>query len=790
MVSRQAVLRSAVAPELRDWVDNRLISAHIRIVKPMVVITLLNGAVIIAALIGLVPWFDIALFAFFTATAAYHRVWLAGGIARGRRQKRPQKIAAAFRLNSLWMGATLGVTMAVWFARVPGDVQLLLAVCCTTQIASAAYTVRTLPKSAMIFAATQALGLAIGLAQIGTMTTVCAIAVLAVATALLIRMAFTARDLFITRILSDRDLAASARTVKLLLNEYEESGTEILFELDAEHRLVGVSQRLAAAFGQPADTLEGQVLADLLRSEEDDAGLAHAIIARKRITNLIASHDRADGQSRWWSVTGRPCFPADGERAVFRGVLADVTSQRIAESRAQRMAHFDTLTGLPNRASFDQALDEALADRVDAAQLALLIVDIDHFKHVNDVHGHPVGDALLRLQASALASCVEDSGLGGTAPFVARLGGDEFAVIVAGHDACDHAVRLSELLLSALSQPMVVEGHDLAVSVSIGLSLAPFHTDQKLQLLSYAEIALEAAKAGGRAMWEMFEPGMDAVLHERHSLALDLRYAVSRGELRLFIQPLVDVASEAKTGYEALLRWQHPTRGLVPPDQFIPIAEETGLIIQIGEWVIRSAFAEAASWEGQETIAINLSAVQVGNANLLPVIVNALGESGLDPARVEFEITESVLLHNSDANIEVLNRLHSLGVKIALDDFGTGYASLTYLLTFPFDKIKIDRQFVSDLATREESRAIVGAVIALANQLGMCTLAEGVEDAEQLAALRQHGCRMVQGWLFGKALPSEEYHPRRELAVPAPPVRLPRPRKARSASGFKRRAAG
>jgi EAL domain-containing protein (putative c-di-GMP-specific phosphodiesterase class I) len=268
----------------------------------------------------------------------------------------------------------------------------------------------------------------------------------------------------------------------------------------------------------------------------------------------------------------------------------------------------------------------------------------------------------------------------------------------------------------------------------------------------------------------MFEPGMDAQLHDRHSLARDLRGAAARGELRLFLQPLVHIETEAMTGYEALLRWQHPSRGLVPPDTFIPIAEETGLIVGIGEWVIRTALHEAAQWDNDATIAINLSPVQVENAGLLPVVIHALAESGVNPARVEFEITEGVLLGDSDANLEVLKRLQGLGVKIALDDFGTGYASLNYLLTFPFDKIKIDRRFVSDLATREESRAIVGAVISLANQLGMCTLAEGVEEREQLDQLREDGCQMVQGWLFGKALPSEEFRPR--------PAKAAKPRKA------------
>jgi len=761
MVSKQAVLRTAVAPELRDWVDNRLINAHIRILKPMVAGTLLNAMVLAASLLGEVSVLGLALFVASMFAAAFHRLWLAEGIERGRRQKRPGKIMAALRINSWWLGANLGIPLALWFPQVSPGAQLLLAVCGITQIASAAYTIRTLPRSATVYVAIQAFGLTVGLLREGSIPALGSIVVLAVAAALLIRMAYAAHDLFVTRILSDRDLAASARTVKLLLNEYEESGSDWLFELDAQHRLIGVSRRFAAATGVNAAALEGSPFVALFAEDSACDQLAQVLAGRRTMRDLVLTRAvGGDGVAQWWSVSGRPCFPSEGDRVAFRGVIADVTIQHLAERRAQQMAHFDTLTGLPNRALLDQQLGDLLDRRDKEEHIALLIIDVDHFKTVNDMHGHAVGDALLRALAERLTACVSESRLGGQAPIVARLGGDEFAIVVSGHDACDHAVRLAELLIEASFEALVADGQEFVTPLSIGIALAPFHAEMKQQLLSYADIALHAAKAGGRGMWEMFEAGMDAALHERHSLARDLRHAIARGELRLFIQPLVDAFSEEKTGYEALLRWQHPERGLVPPDQFIPIAEETGLIVPIGEWVIRSAFAEAAQWTKGETIAINLSPVQINNANLLPVVVNALAETGLDPARVEFEITEGVLLHNSEANIEVLNRMHALGVKIALDDFGTGYASLNYLLTFPFDKIKIDRRFVSDLVTREESRAIVGAVISLANQLGMCTVAEGVEEPEQLDALRQHGCRMVQGWLFGKALPSEEYHPR------------------------------
>jgi diguanylate cyclase (GGDEF)-like protein len=794
MVSKHAALRTTFPEELRDWVDNRLISAHIRIVKPMVLGTMLNAALIVTSLSGEVPAAFLAVFFISMAAASLNRIWLAQGIARGRRQRRPEKMLLAFQLNSLWLGLSFAITMAVCLPQISSGSQILLAICAVTQIASAAYTVRTLPHAATIYIATQALGLTIGLAALMNLSALAAIIVLLVASGLLIRMAFVARDMFITRILADRELAASARTVRLLLNEYEESGSNWLFELDRQGNLLGVSARFAEAVGETTAVLEGRQFEALFQPGRSRDALGAALIQRRALRNeVLPLTGPATG---WWSVSGRPCYHSDEDRVAFRGVISDVTTQHLAESRVHHMAHYDALTGLPNRALFNQSLGELLDEQHESANLALMLIDVDHFKSVNDMFGHPAGDAFLRVVAARISATVEDSGLGGTNRLVARLSGDEFAVVVSGDSACDHGVRLAERLIEVMAEPIMIEGHEMGNGFSIGIALAPQHAAMKQQLVSNADMALYAAKNAGRGTWEMFEPGMDAALHERHALTRDLRHAVARGELRMFLQPLVDITSEAMTGYEALLRWEHPAQGMIMPDIFIPLAEETGLIVPIGEWVIRTALTEAASWEGEQTIAINLSPVQLDSPNLLPVIINALAITGIDPARVEFEITESVLLHNSDTNIAVLNRLHDLGVKVALDDFGTGYASLNYLLTFPFDKIKIDRSFISKLGSREESRAIVGAVISLANQLGMCTLAEGVEDADQLASLRAHGCQMVQGWLFGKALPYLDYHPLAISAAAPPSADLPAvtplrvARKAAPTQTYSRRARG
>ncbi|WP_176399615.1 putative bifunctional diguanylate cyclase/phosphodiesterase [Novosphingobium sp. B 225] len=789
MISQQAP-RGAVPAHLQDWVDRRLVNTHVRIVRMMVLGTLLNACAMLLVLFGEVATAQLTLFAASTALAGFHRLWIAD--PTGPHRDRVHRQRRDFRWNAWWMGLNLGVPLALWLPHVPPGAQLLLAVCGIAQLASAAYTMRTLPLSATAWIALQTLGLAVGLAWIGSAPTTIAVLVLIAAAGMLIRMAFISHHLFIARLLADRELATSNWTVQVLLNEYEQTGSDWLYELDREGRLINVTARFADRAGRAIDALEGQPFAALFGADAIRDTLTGALTSRRPLHGAILALANPGGTvQRWWSVSGRPSQAAGGGRVAWRGLISDVTDHRMAERRAQQMAHFDALTGLPNRTLFDRTLGELVEERGPDEAVALLHLDIDHFKAVNDEFGHPAGDAYLRMFANRLTAALEASGLGGARRMVARLGGDEFAIALVGNDACDHAARLAGVLVETMAQPYALDDLDIAGGVSAGLALAPLHADDKQQLFSYADMALTRAKRDGRGTWEMFEPGMDEALHERHALARDLRHAVSRGELRLFLQPLIDVPSEAKTGYEALLRWQHPERGLVPPDQFIPIAEETGLIVPVGEWVIRTAFEEAARWPGGETISINLSPLQLSSPNLMPLIVHALAETGIDPARVEFEITEGVLLNNSEANIALLGKLHDLGVKIALDDFGTGYASLNYLLTFPFDKIKIDRRFVNELETREESRAIVAAVIALANQLGMCTLAEGVEQPEQLAQLRRDGCRMVQGWLFGKAQPSEHYHPRAALPPAAPAARLPRarrtaplpPRAARRSSG-------
>jgi len=427
----------------------------------------------------------------------------------------------------------------------------------------------------------------------------------------------------------------------------------------------------------------------------------------------------------------------------------DVTEQCRAEQRIAHMAGHDALTGLPNRLLFREGMEQALAAPDRDNSVAVLSIDLDCFKEVNDTHGHPAGDALLRGVADRLRRCVGDG-------MVARLGGDEFAMIRVGAQSAEDVVLLAERILKTLGEPMKVEGHDIRVGSSIGIAIAPAHGDDPDELLKHADTALYRAKADGRRTFRLFEPEMNIQALARRSLEADLRGALDRGEFELHYQPFINVLSNQVTGFEALIRWNHRDKGLIPPADFIPLAEETGLINPIGDWVLRQACMDAADWPAGLQIAVNLSPVQLRNRALPRLVILALAAARLDPKRLELEITETALLKDDEALLASLHHLRALGVRIAMDDFGTGYSSLKYLRSFPFDKIKIDRSFVNELGIRLDSAAIVRAVAELGRSLAMTTTAEGVETEAQLAHLKHEGCTEVQGYLFSRPRPAGE----------------------------------
>ena len=428
----------------------------------------------------------------------------------------------------------------------------------------------------------------------------------------------------------------------------------------------------------------------------------------------------------------------------------DVTEAIKAESQIRHLARHDPLTNLPNRLLFQERLADAMVRSARGEKIAVLCVDLDQFKTVNDTCGHAAGDALLRQVADRLRASVRETDT------VARLGGDEFAIIQCVADQPQGATTLASRVIESLALPCVVGERRIEAGASIGIALAPDDGPAGEQLLQCADLALYRAKAEGRGTYRFFEAAMDAKMRARRSLEIDLRHALDRGEFTVFYQPLVCLEQCKTIGFEALLRWRNPQRGLIPPAEFIPIAEDIGLISQIGAWVLTKACEDAAQWPGDIKVAVNLSPAQFKNPRLVLDVASALGSSGLPARRLELEITETVMLHDTEATLAILRQIKDLGVSIAMDDFGTGYSSLSYLRKFPFDKIKIDQSFIREISREDESMAIVRAVVGLGGSLGMVTTAEGVETAEQLESLRQEGCNLVQGFFFSPAVPAGE----------------------------------
>ena len=543
-----------------------------------------------------------------------------------------------------------------------------------------------------------------------------------------------------------------ARGEAVLRQQYARFGVAMnemsqgLCMFDGEDRLAFANVRLAEVVGLAEPPLPGTGLEEILHQIFASLALSarDARWSRTRLRALVAA--RTPDQQHW-ELPGAQTLSVHIQPMVDGGwplTCEDVTERRLAEARIAFLAHHDPLTRLPNRALFHNRLDEALRRAVRVPGCAVLCVDLDGFKEVNDTCGHSTGDLLLQAVAARLRDC------GGRTDTVARLGGDEFAIIHPG--GADTASALAARMLGELSRSFDLGDHQVTVGASIGFAVAEGEAEE---LLRHADMALYVAKSEGRNRVRAFEPSMNHRLQERRSLAGELRRALDRGEFELFFQPLCRVATRQIVGFEALLRWRHPDRGLVGPDDFIDLAEEAGLIVPIGDWVLHAACAEAASWPAPLKVAVNLSAVQLRSPGLVPAVIAALQRSGLSPKHLEFEITETVLLQETQETLGVLAQLHELGISIAMDDFGTGYSSLSYLRAFRFDKVKIDRSFVQNLHHSRESRAIVRAVIGLCTELGMTTLAEGVETQEQLDILRDERCLDVQGFLFSQPCPAD-----------------------------------
>jgi len=427
----------------------------------------------------------------------------------------------------------------------------------------------------------------------------------------------------------------------------------------------------------------------------------------------------------------------------------DITERRRVEAKIAHMAKHDELTNLPNRVLLRESLNDAVTEAGEGHYLAVHCIDLDQFKSVNDTLGHPIGDALLREVTDRLLSCVSEKDT------IARLGGDEFAILQIDIDSPEQAADLARRMIEAVGAPYYIDEHQIGIGASIGIAMLPGDGDGPDDLLKNADLALYRAKEDGRGTYKFFEPSMDLQAQTRRAFELELRVGLTRGEFEVHYQPLINIETGQISGFEALARWRSPLRGMVPPNEFIPVAEDTGLIVLLGEWILRQACKDAAKWPGDTKLAVNISPVQF-RSNLASTVVLALAASGLSPHRLELEVTESVLLKDSEKNIAMLHQIKDLGVKISMDDFGTGYSSLGYLRSFPFDKIKIDQSFIRDMSSREDCVSIVRAITGLGASLGMRTTAEGVETVQQLDELREQGCTEAQGFYFSRPIPAAD----------------------------------
>ena len=565
---------------------------------------------------------------------------------------------------------------------------------------------------------------------------------------------------FVEQHINESAVKEQSQLIGLLLRDFEESTSDWLWQTNAEGKLQDIPLAVEGVKEPDRMMRDGEPLLDLFSGDALKV-LETSLLRRQGFRDLALQVKTPEGEpERWWSVTGKPIFE-NGSFAGFRGVATDITQSKEIEDRIAYMAHYDGLTGLPNRMTMQEHLEKAARRPLNSRQdRALIWLDLDNFKWVNDTLGHPAGDELLRQVSGRLTGLCRDEDI------VSRISGDEFALIVE-RPVSGGLERFLEDIIERLSEPYDIWGSAANCSASVGVRLFDAETTDTRMMLKHADLALYQAKKMGKGNWCMFSDELDEKARARQEIEEDLHRALDNNELRVFFQPVVDAVTLEITGFETLVRWDHPKRGLVYPGEFIEHAEDIGLITRIGDWVIRAAMAEARRLPEHLCISVNISPLQIHSMSLVPTIMNAIAANEIAPERLELEITETVLMSDTEFMLQRLHQIRNLGVRIALDDFGTGYSSLSYLRSFPFDKIKIDKSFVSDLESRADNRAIAVATLNLAKSLGMHCTAEGVETSFQAEFLRDNGCDNLQGFFISRAQPLDKLRHLVEVKDPA-----------------------
>jgi diguanylate cyclase (GGDEF)-like protein/PAS domain S-box-containing protein len=672
----------------------------------------------------------------------------------GRTLERPDAVKHAkgtLVVASVW---TIPLVLAVIFGA-PADVVTAWSIIMIVPM-GAAITIGTAPLGALVYV------VVICLAGLVTLTVAGQYAVAASTVWLGSVIAFglvNRAQSFLRGAVAEAGMAERNEVVSLLLREFEENEADWLWQVDTTRKVRSASPRFAFALGLEPEEAEGKPFLQLIAGKAWETGqfptslhdLAERLKRRESFSNLLVKVT-IGSESRWWELSGTPMLDEKGQHVGFRGVGSDVTEQRESSEKIAYLARYDTLTELPNRLMVNEALGEAMRyARQWRSRCGFLMIDLDRFKSVNDSLGHLVGDRLLAQVSARLKELMTENEMCG------RLGGDEFAIVI--RDASDrgHVEQVARKIIHRLSQPYEVDHHTLYVGASVGSAVAPRDGKSVEELMRNADLALYRAKDLGGTEHCSYEPSLHKSAEERRQLEFSLRKALDNNELLLHFQPVVDANTETIVSFEALLRWDSKEHGFVSPVKFIPLAEETRLIVPIGAWVLEQACIEAAGWPAPTKININVSPEQLVEPDFAATVVRALSVSGLEPSRLEIEVTESIFLRDANVARGALEEVMALGCQVALDDFGTGYSSLGYLRKLRFSTIKVDRSFVQGAAQgSNESVAIIRAVVAMAQSLEMTTTAEGVENAEEAKMIREMGCTKIQGYYFGRPMPARE----------------------------------
>ncbi len=655
-------------------------------------------------------------------------------------------------LRSVWTRVALTAAVAAVWAIVPivlmpgasaDERQFIVYV--MAGLISAGVMIAPLRAGAVAFSAIVGVGMLIAILIVRDRTFLQHAAMVLVYTAATICVIQYLHARFVSLVAHEVQLLEQRELIGLLLKDFEETASDWLWETSPEGCFTHLSERLAQVAALPMEVLQDLSLLAVAAAAQGHAAadqLLDCHAQRLPFRDLVLPV-QLGGVEHWWSLTGKPIYDGQSVFIGYRGVGTDVTAARRSEDRIAYLACYDSLTDLSNRVMFQDKLRQVCDE---GKPFALLSLDLDGFKSVNDTLGHAAGDALLRAVARRIRNCVREHDV------IGRLGGDEFAILQPAADVA-HAAELARRIIERVSEAYNIDGCTAAIGVSIGIMMPTAAGESPTELLKGADLALYRAKAEGRGTWRFFDSEMDALAEARRRLQSDLRQALEHDEFALHFQPIISLATSEVEVVEALLRWTHPQRGAVAPADFIPIAEESGLILPIGAWVLRDACRQAMLLPDSVRVAVNLSPAQLRDPRLLTLVDETLHETGLAPERLELEITETIFLDASTTVLATLHALHARGIHVALDDFGTGYSSLSYLRSFSFNKVKIDRSFVRDLGDSAEANAIVKAITGMADSLGIGTTAEGVESQAQLDLLRGSGCAQVQGFLFSRAMP-------------------------------------